>query len=63
MDAKPGSSSQGPAAEPGATDGSDGTAERYGPLQVLRMRKDDGRQLIAYSRAEPADGGSGAPER
>ncbi len=26
-------------------------AERYGPLQVLRTRKDDGRALSLYSRA------------
>lgn len=26
--------------------------QRFGPLQVRRMRKDDGRSLTVYSRAE-----------
>jgi hypothetical protein len=28
-------------------------AERYGPLIVRRMRKEDGRALIRFERAEP----------
>jgi hypothetical protein len=30
--------------------------ERYGPLQVRRTRKDDGRALILYSDARPGHG-------
>jgi hypothetical protein len=29
--------------------------ERFGPLEVTRLRKDDGRALIVYSRTAPAD--------
>jgi len=40
--------------EPGAGSGSSETAvERFGPLALERLRKDDGRSLIIYSRAEP----------
>jgi len=46
MEAKPGSSKDGPAADAAA-------AERYGPLQVRRLVKDDGRALIVYRREEP----------
>jgi hypothetical protein len=28
--------------------------ERYGPLVVRRMRKEDGRALIRFERVEPA---------
>ncbi len=28
--------------------------ERYGPVAVARLRKDDGRALLLYTRAEPA---------
>jgi hypothetical protein len=38
----------------GAATGDD---ERYGPLRVLRTRKDDGRALILYSDARRAHGG------
>jgi hypothetical protein len=27
-----------------------GTAERFGPLRIVRLRKDDGRTLILFSR-------------
>jgi hypothetical protein len=33
--------------------------ERYGPLSLLRMRKDDGRSLILYERTDGA--GAAAP--
>ena len=47
MDAKPGSSPQGPASASGAP-----AVERYGPLELRRLVKDDGRALIVYERAE-----------
>ncbi len=51
MDAKPGSSSQRPAPER-----DESPPERYGPLILRRLVKDDGRALIVYERAvEPAD--------
>ena len=56
MDAKPGSSSQGSAPDPGAA-----AVERYGPLALRRLVKDDGRSLIVYERAEPS--GNGAEPR
>jgi hypothetical protein len=31
--------------------------ERFGPLQVRRIAKDDGRALIAYSRARESEDG------
>src|SRR5260370_7636481 len=37
------------AAESGA-----GEVERYGPLELRRLRKDDGRRLIVYSRVHPS---------
>ena len=46
MDAKPASSSE---HTPG---GQEDGSERFGPLAVRRLRKDDGRQLIAYERTE-----------
>ncbi len=49
MDAKPGPPSR-PAGEDGRGDG----AERYGPLALRRLRKDDGRALIVYTRVESA---------
>ncbi len=48
MDAKPGSSGHGSPSAPGAP-----AAERYGPLDLRRLVKDDGRALIVYERAEP----------
>jgi hypothetical protein len=50
MDAKPGSSSQGSDPDPGESD-----VESYGPLELRRLRKDDGRALIAYQRREPPE--------
>jgi hypothetical protein len=32
--------------------------ERYGIVSLTRMRKDDGRSLILYERADGADGGA-----
>jgi hypothetical protein len=59
MDGKPGPSEEreesGPEAAPAASrDPSSGTAqqERYGPLDVTRLRKEDGRALIVFSRTE-----------
>jgi hypothetical protein len=61
--------------EPGSGDPPDdatneamGGDERYGPLAVLRTRKDDGRALILFSDARRAHGGidddaAGAGER
>jgi hypothetical protein len=40
---------EGPLSEPGAAAGE---GERYGPLELRRLRKDDGRSLIVYSRVE-----------
>jgi hypothetical protein len=51
MDAKPGSSSQASNPDPG-----DNAVERYGPLAVRRLVKDDGRALIVYERVEPPEG-------
>jgi hypothetical protein len=39
------------------TDAAAGDEERYGPLRVLRTRKDDGRALILYSDARRGRGG------
>ena len=36
-----------------AGDGPQSDAERFGPLALERRRKDDGRALIIYRRAEP----------
>jgi hypothetical protein len=41
-----------PSAEPAATAA---RTERFGPLEVTRLRKEDGRALIVYSRTTPAD--------
>jgi hypothetical protein len=49
MEAKPGPPEQGPAPDPEAS------VERYGPLELRRLRKDDGRRLIVYRRVEPAE--------
>jgi hypothetical protein len=49
MDAKPSGSP-----EP-ASAGAEDAVERYGPLEVRRLRKDDGRQLIAYGVDEGAE--------
>lgn len=55
MDPKPAPASQ--KAAGGERDGD--ATRRYGPLELRRLRKDDGRQLIVYSRPEaPADGGT-----
>jgi hypothetical protein len=54
MDAKPASSTERPAAH--EQGGADGDLERYGPLALRRLRKDDGRALILYSRAGPVEG-------
>ncbi len=35
--------------------------ERYGILELLRTRKDDGRSLILYSHDEPDDAGGERP--
>ena len=44
-----------PAPAPRVGDATSGTEpERYGPLALDRLHKDDGRSLIIYSRAEPA---------
>jgi hypothetical protein len=32
-----------------------GAPERYGPVQLERHVKDDGRALLVYARANPAD--------
>ena len=44
--------------DPGAPDAdaqpAPGEVERLGPLTLRRMRKDDGRSLIAYSREPPS---------
>lgn len=50
MEAKPGSSKDGPASDPDAA-----AAERYGPLELRRLVKDDGRALIVYRREEPPE--------
>ena len=41
-----------PAAESGG-----GEVEHYGPLELRRLRKHDGRRLIVYSRVAPASSG------
>jgi hypothetical protein len=42
-----------PQDEPDAAPPVEQPAERYGPLNVARMRKEDGRALIRFERAEP----------
>ena len=38
-----------------------GPVERYGPLELRRLRKEDGRELIVYAHGrDPAPGGSDA---
>jgi hypothetical protein len=51
MDAKPGPRAHGSAPGPG-----EAAVERYGPLAVRRLVKDDGRALIVYERVEPSEG-------
>lgn len=55
MDGKRGSPPAAAAAEPdgraAAEDPGDVPSERYGPLELRRMRKDDGRSLIVFRRA------------
>ena len=41
--------------EPVAADGGEAEGERYGPLLVRRMVKDDGRALIRFDRVEPGE--------
>jgi hypothetical protein len=48
-----------PATEPAATAA---PTERFGPLDVTRLRKVDGRALIVYSRTTPVDGPEAARE-
>jgi hypothetical protein len=50
---------QGPPAEDrgAGQDRGDGPDERYGPLEVDRRRKDDGRSLILYSRIAREESG------
>jgi hypothetical protein len=48
MDPKPPSPSE------HATGDAEAIVEEYGPLAVRRLRKDDGRHLIAYDRAAPS---------
>jgi hypothetical protein len=55
-------------AQPGEGDALGHAAdERFGPLSVTRVSKDDGRALILYghdeSQAEPGDAPTAAPER
>jgi hypothetical protein len=47
MDAKP--------AQGSGADRDEAAVERYGPLEVRRLRKDDGRALIVYTRVEPPE--------
>jgi hypothetical protein len=58
MDRKPGQPEeqerQRPTSAPGEEAGVPGETERLGPLALRRMRKDDGRALILYSREPPA---------
>jgi hypothetical protein len=51
MEARPGPPEDLPDPDP---DGA--SSERYGPLELRRLVKDDGRALIVYSRAEPPEG-------
>ncbi len=57
MDGNPGARRDGADGAPPApaTPGGEVPSERYGPLELRRMRKDDGRSLILFSRA---DGGA-----
>lgn len=42
----------------------EGGRERYGPLQLLRTRKDDGRALLLFSRPEhPGEDDATGPPR
>ncbi len=50
MEAKPGPSKDGPPSGSAAA-----AAERYGPLELRRLVKDDGRALIVYRRDEPPE--------
>lgn len=45
-----------PQDEPDAAAPDEQPAERYGPLIVRRMRKEDGRALIRFEWAGPPDG-------
>jgi hypothetical protein len=42
-----------PQDEPDAAPPDEQPVERYGPLIVARMRKQDGRALIRFERAQP----------
>jgi len=53
MDGKRGPGPREPAeAEAGELPATRETPERLGPLELLRLRKDDGRHLIVYARIE-----------
>jgi hypothetical protein len=43
-----------------AAESGGGEVERYGPLELRRLRKDDGRGLIVYSRVEGSSPGDRA---
>lgn len=49
-------SEQPPPAERDPREPGEGERERFGPLQLLRTRKDDGRALLLFSRREDDDG-------
>jgi len=51
MEARPG-----PPPRPAGGDPRDPGTERYGPLELQRLRKDDGRLLIVYERVGDEDG-------
>jgi hypothetical protein len=53
MDAKP--------SPPSPGGGQEREVERYGPLERRRLRKDDGRRLIAYARVEDGPGAGARP--
>jgi hypothetical protein len=47
-------------AEPGnGSDGADDEPERFGPLELHRFTKEDGRMLILYARTEPPEADEG----
>lgn len=58
MDRKPGSPDEPGAAggrEPPIGEQPDEDSERFGPLAVRSLRKDDGRSLLAFTRVEPPE--------
>ena len=63
MDGKRGPSEEREESGPGAAPPTEPPqAERFGPLQVTRLRKEDGRALIVYSHTAPADAPESGPE-